>query len=43
MAEEEIDDLLTQIRLLNFQGDHKEEFLEDLKDILIKIILLKGK
>lgn len=39
--EEEIDDLLTQIRVLDFQGEHKEAFLDDLKDILTKIVLLQ--
>ena len=42
MAEKEVDDLLTQIRVLNFQGDRKDEFLEDLKDILTKIVIMQS-
>ncbi|KKL93319.1 hypothetical protein LCGC14_1875860 [marine sediment metagenome] len=42
-TEKEIDDLLMEIRLLEFHGDRKEEFMEKLKEILSKIVLLMKK
>ena len=39
-TEKEVDDLLMEIRLLEFYGDRKEEFIEKLKEILSKIVLL---
>ena len=43
MAEKEVEDLLMEIRFLEYMPDQKEKFVKDLKEILTKIVLLVKK